>query len=118
MKIWKKSLAIAASLVLTVGSFAGCGKDDDGSSKTTSSADSTITAPIEAAKSIYVYNSKGENAEQFAAMCAAYEAETGVEVKAFSIGSGQDHMETLRAEMNSSEMPTVFSIQGLKELQE
>jgi raffinose/stachyose/melibiose transport system substrate-binding protein len=70
------------------------------------------------ADSIYVYNSKGENAEQFAAMCAAYEAETGIHVKNFSIGSGQDHMETLRAEMNSKDMPTIFSIQGMKELPE
>lgn len=70
------------------------------------------------ADSIYVYNSKGENAEQFAAMSAAYEAETGIHVKNFSIGSGQDHMETLRAEMNSKDMPTIFSIQGMKELPE
>ena len=70
------------------------------------------------AESIYVYNSKGENAAQFAAMCKAYEAETGIVVKNFSIGSGQDHMETLRAEMNSNEMPTIFSIQGMKELPE
>ncbi len=67
---------------------------------------------------IYVYNSKGENAAQFAQMCAAYEAETGTRVKNFSIGSGQDHMETLRSEMNSRHMPTIFSIQGLKELAE
>ena len=67
---------------------------------------------------IYVYNSKGENAAQFAAMCAAYEAETGVRVKNFSIGSGQDHMETLRSEMNSRNKPSVFSIQGIKELAE
>jgi raffinose/stachyose/melibiose transport system substrate-binding protein len=67
---------------------------------------------------IYVYNSKGENASQFAEMCAAYEKETGVRVKNFSIGSGQDHMETLRSEMNSKNMPTVFSIQGIKELAE
>ena len=67
---------------------------------------------------IYVYNSKGENAAQFAAMCAAYEAETGVRVKNFSIGSGQDHMETLRSEMNSRTMPSIFSIQGIKELAE
>lgn len=67
---------------------------------------------------IYVYNSKGENATQFAAMCAAYEKETGVRVKNFSIGSGQDHMETLRSEMNSKNMPTIYSIQGIKELAE
>ncbi len=67
---------------------------------------------------LYIYNSKGENATQFEAMCKAYTQETGVPVKAFSIGSGQDHMETLRAEMGTSNPPAIFSIQGLKELQE
>jgi raffinose/stachyose/melibiose transport system substrate-binding protein len=65
---------------------------------------------------LYIYNSKGENAQQFDAMCKAYTAETGVRVKAFSIGSGQDHMETLRAEMNAKNKPVIFSIQGIKEL--
>ena len=46
---------------------------------------------------IYVYNSKCENAAQFDAMCKAYTAQTGVRIKAFSIGSGQDHAETLLA---------------------
>ncbi|MDR2073649.1 MAG: ABC transporter substrate-binding protein, partial [Spirochaetaceae bacterium] len=67
---------------------------------------------------LYIYNSKGENAQQFEAMCRAYTEETGIRVKAFSIGSGQDHMETLRAEMNAKNKPTIFSIQGLKELVE
>ncbi|MEA5030948.1 MAG: ABC transporter substrate-binding protein [Sphaerochaeta sp.] len=65
---------------------------------------------------LYIYNSKGENAAQFAEMAKAYEAETGVRVRTFSIGSGQDHMETLRAEMNSRNKPSIFSIQGVKEL--
>ncbi|MDR2767699.1 MAG: ABC transporter substrate-binding protein [Treponema sp.] len=72
--------------------------------------------PSDKGYDIYVYNSKGENAQQFDAMCRAYTAETGVRVKAFSIGSGQDHMETLRAEMNSRNRPVIFSIQGIKEL--
>jgi raffinose/stachyose/melibiose transport system substrate-binding protein len=67
---------------------------------------------------LYIYNSKGENAQQFDDMCRAYSAATGVRVKAFSIGSGQDHMETLRAEMNAKNKPTIFSIQGVKELVE
>jgi accessory colonization factor AcfC len=43
---------------------------------------------------LYIYNSKGENAAQFAEMAKAYEAETGVRVRTFSIGSGQDHIES------------------------
>ncbi len=67
---------------------------------------------------LYIYNSKGENADAFEAMAETYENEKGIKVKTFSIGSGQDHMETLRAEMNSKNKPAIFSIQGLKELQE
>ncbi|MDR1307163.1 MAG: extracellular solute-binding protein [Treponema sp.] len=67
---------------------------------------------------LYIYNSKGENAQQFEDMCRAYSAASGVRVKAFSIGSGQDHMETLRAEMNARNKPAIFSIQGVKELVE
>ncbi|MDR2759609.1 MAG: ABC transporter substrate-binding protein, partial [Spirochaetaceae bacterium] len=67
---------------------------------------------------LYIFNSKGENAQQFEAMCRAYEAETGVKVKNFSIGSGQDHSEPLNAEMNSRNKPVIYSIQGVKELVE
>jgi raffinose/stachyose/melibiose transport system substrate-binding protein len=67
---------------------------------------------------LYIFNSKGENAQQFDAMCRAYEAETGVKVKNFSIGSGQDHAEPLNAEMNSRNKPVIYSIQGVKELVE
>ena len=45
-------------------------------------------------------------------MCEAYTEETGVKVKQFSIGSGQDHMETLRAEMASKNPPTIFLHSG------
>jgi raffinose/stachyose/melibiose transport system substrate-binding protein len=65
---------------------------------------------------LYIFNSKGENAQAFEAMCRAYEAETGVRVKSFSIGSGQDHSEPLNAEMNSRNKPVIYSIQGVKEL--
>lgn len=67
---------------------------------------------------LYIYNSKGENAAQFEQMAKDYEAATGVRVKVFSIGSGQDHMETLRSEMNSRNKPSIFAVQGLKELVE
>ena len=65
---------------------------------------------------LYIYNAKGENARQFEDMCKAYTAATNVRVKAFSIGSGQDHAETLRSEMNSKNPPTIYSIYGVKEL--
>lgn len=57
---------------------------------------------------IYVFNGKSENAKAMEAVCQEYEAETGVRVKVFSLGT-TELMETLRAEMNSSEMPSIFS---------
>lgn len=74
--------------------------------------------PGTAGVELYIYNSKGENAAQFEQLCQAYTDETGIAVRSFSIGAGQDHMETLRAEMNSKKKPAIFGIQGLKELQE
>ncbi|MDR3161980.1 MAG: hypothetical protein LBU28_10245 [Spirochaetaceae bacterium] len=87
-------MAMCAGLFL-----AGCGSKDKG-------------------YDLYIFNSKGENAQEFEAMCRSYEAETGVRVKSFSIGSGQDHSEPLNAEMNSRNKPVIYSIQGIKELVE
>ncbi|MDR0403321.1 MAG: ABC transporter substrate-binding protein [Treponema sp.] len=91
----KTVLCLGLSALFLV--FSGCGKKDRG-------------------YDIYVYNSKGENAAQFKAMCQAFSAETGIRVKDFSIGSGMDHMETLQTAMNSGDKPVIFSIQGIKEL--
>ncbi|MDR3342128.1 MAG: ABC transporter substrate-binding protein [Treponema sp.] len=65
---------------------------------------------------LYIFNSKGENAAQFEAMAKAFQAETGVRVKVFSIGSGAEQIGPLTTEMNSKNMPVIYSIQGIKEL--
>ncbi|MDQ5983067.1 MAG: carbohydrate ABC transporter substrate-binding protein [Eubacteriales bacterium SKADARSKE-1] len=67
---------------------------------------------------LYIFSSKGEITNQFEAMCKAYETEKGIKIKLYQIGSGTDHMEPLRIEMNSSNKPSIFSIQGLRELNE
>ncbi len=72
--------------------------------------------PPSGAQVLKIYNSKGENAAQFTEMTNAYGQEKGITVEAFSVGSGTDHMEPLRAEMASKTPPVIFSIQGLKEL--
>lgn len=134
MKNITKLLAGLLAVVM-IGSTAACGapKTDDKTATTeqTAAADTTKTddatktdetktddaAPASGAV-LRIYNSKGENATEFSEMARAYEAASGVTVKEFSIGSGQDHMEPLRAAMNTKEAPAIFSIQGLKELQE
>ena len=49
----------------------------------------------------FFFNAKGENAAEFEEMCKAFTEETGIPTKPFSIGSGQDSDEMLRAQMNS-----------------
>lgn len=110
----KKAFIILTAVALCISMLAGCGSAKPENAAPQSQGGGEGGPQV--AKELYIYNSKGENAEQFAKMCADYEKISGIKVKAFSIGSGQDHMETLRAEMNSSNMPAVFSIQGLKEL--
>ena len=65
---------------------------------------------------IYLFNAKGENAAQVEAMVKAYQEETGVRVKTFSIGAGAEQQQPMIAEMNSKNMPTIFSIQGINNL--
>ena len=114
MKRMGKILSLFLTAAMAASCLAGCNNSDENAD--TSSAGSKPSSSTD--YDIYIYNSKGENAEQFKAMCEAYTEETGVKIKQFSIGSGQDHMETLRAEMASKNPPTVFSIQGIKELPE
>ncbi len=111
MKHFKKTLALAVACAMAF-SVAACGPKatNEGSN---AEGEAPATGLV-----LKIYNSKGENAAQFTQMVEAYSAETGVAVDAFSIGSGQDHMEPLRAEMSSKNPPVIFSIQGLKELAE
>jgi raffinose/stachyose/melibiose transport system substrate-binding protein len=66
---------------------------------------------------VYIFNAKGENAAQVEAMAKAYQAETGVRVKTFSIGAGAEQEGPLTTEMNSKNPPSIYSIQGIKRLQ-
>ncbi len=59
----------------------------------------------------YIFNIKGESADALQAAVDAYSAETGVKIKCFSLGSGTDSSEMLRAELQSSAPPTIFGIQ-------
>ncbi|WP_066455868.1 extracellular solute-binding protein [Anaerotruncus rubiinfantis] len=116
MKNAHRLLSVLLSVILLSAACAGCTKKESGgsSSGTASGGTGTPTGTPE----LYIYSSKGETATQFEAMCKAYEQETGVKVRSFSIGSGQDHMETLRAEMQgkAADQPAIFTIQGYKEL--
>ncbi|MDR0639928.1 MAG: extracellular solute-binding protein [Spirochaetaceae bacterium] len=65
---------------------------------------------------IYLFNAKGENAAQVDAMAKAYQEAAGVRVKTFSIGAGAEQSAPMNTEMNSKNMPTIFSVQGINNL--
>jgi raffinose/stachyose/melibiose transport system substrate-binding protein len=90
--------AVIVGMILVV--FAGCGKK----------------AATDRGYDIYLFNAKGENAAQVEAMAKAYQEETGVRVKTFSIGAGAEQSAPMNTEMNSKNMPTIFSIQGINNL--
>ena len=67
---------------------------------------------------LYIFNTKGESADAMSAAAKAYGDETGKKIKVFSLGSGTNSSDTLRAEMNSKNKPGIFSIMNISELAE
>lgn len=97
----KRMLFLFLICILPFCLLTGCGKKED-----------------DTVEELYIYNSKGENAEQFEKIADEYEKVSGIQVKVVTIGSGTDHMATLRAEINSKQPPDIFTIQSISELQE
>lgn len=66
----------------------------------------------------YFFNIKGESADAMQAAVEAYQEETGVVIKLFSLGSGTDSSEALRADLQSDNMPAIFGVQDAQRLLE
>lgn len=110
----KRFVAIALAALVMVGALAACTGGTP--SSTSGSTPASASTPAGDGVVLRIFNSKGENAEQFQQMCDDFTAETGIATSPFSVGSGTDAMEPLNMQMNSNEPPAIFSIQGLKEL--
>lgn len=91
-KKWKKLMVLGMTGIMTCMTLAGCGSQNSAKHD----------------YDLYIFNGKTENAKAMEALCKEYEAEKGVKVKVFSLGT-TELMQTLRAEMNSSEKPSLFS---------
>ena len=121
MNLCKKLFALTLAALIAALPLSGCVKRDSSGSSSSgpaASGSSTAGGSSSGVTELYIYSSKGEVAQQLEAVAQRYSEETGIKIKTFSIGSGQDHMETLRAEMQGdiSAQPAIFTIQGLKEL--
>ncbi len=107
----KKVLALVLTAVLGIGLLAGCGGSSSGGSSSggdSSSASSGSEASSDAGYDLYIFNTKGENADALQAAVDAFSAEKGVTVKVFSLGSGTNSDDTLRTEMASKNKPGIF----------
>ncbi len=119
----KKLLALLLTMVMVLG-IAGCTPKSTTpatTEETTTTEEATTTEEVPVPDDstdydIYVFNTKGENADAMAALTQAYTAETGVKVKIFSLGAGTASGDALRAEMNSDNKPSIFSVMNGQEL--
>lgn len=97
--------AILASLLAT-SLFTGCGSSSNNTSSSKTDYD------------LYIFNTKGENADAMEAAANAFGKEKGVKVKVFSLGAGTNSDDTLRTEMNSKQKPAIFSCLNAQSLKE
>ena len=95
----KKLTVLLLSLAMCVGMLAGCGSDKE-------AADGK-----EATGSVYYLNFKPEQDEAWQSLAKTYTEETGVPVTVVTAASGE-YETTLAAEMDKTEAPTLFQVNG------
>ena len=91
---WKKVVAGLAAASCLV-SMAACGSSSAGSN------------------SLYIFNGKSEIGPALEKLAEEYQDETGVQMKVFSAGSGQNVTEILNTEMTSQEPPAIWNTTDL-----
>lgn len=91
----KKVLSVLLSAAMLTAFAAGCKKNDGG----------------DGAKEIYFLNFKPEIEDKYKAIAEVYKKEKGVTVKVVTAAGGT-YETTLKSEMNKSEPPTIFQING------
>ena len=115
----KLLLALAAAGILTMGALAGCaGGSGTSAGETASGGAAQAGGSGGSGYDLYIFNTKGENAEAMEAAAKAFGEEKGVTVKVFSLGAGTNSIEALRTEMNSKNKPAIFSVMNSESLVE
>ena len=108
-KISRRSFLMATGVIAASAALSACG----GSSASTSSAGSTAASST-AAKAdgkVYYLNFKPEQDQAWQDLAKVYTEETGVPVTVVTAASGQ-YETTLMSEMEKSEAPTLFQVNG------
>lgn len=109
MKNIKRLSALACTLVLTTGLFAGCGSSN--SSSTGSSSDKKVTVDI--------FQFKVEAKTAFEKAVSEYEADhKNVTINLETVGGGSDYGAALRSKFASGQEPAIFNIGGPQDLKD
>jgi len=114
----KKLLSLLLVITLAVSLFVGCGKDEETTTDgkgTEETAEAKVEDKEEDAgvQEVVIYQNKVEIGEQLMAFAAAYQEETGVEVKVKTSGGDSPYAENLKAEFQSDRQPDIFVIEGM-----
>ena len=108
----KKILAMLLALCM-IFALCACGSSAAPAATEAPAADAATEAPAEEAPaaegSVYYLNFKPESDEAWQALAKTYTEQTGVPVKIVTAASGA-YQETLTAEMDKSEAPTMFQV--------
>ena len=105
----KKIIAMLLALVM-VFALCACGQTAAPAASTAPAASAAPAPEAPAAKgSVYYLNFKPEADEAWQKLAASYTEQTGVPVKVVTAASGT-YQETLTAEMDKSEAPTMFQV--------
>ena len=113
----KKTLSMTLAAAMAAGLLAGCSSSTAASSTSTSTeskAESTAAsteATTDAAGKVYYLNFKPEQDQAWQDLAKVYTEETGVPVTVVTAASGQ-YETTLMSEMEKSEAPTLFQVNG------
>lgn len=102
-------LKVAGASAAALG-LAACGGSSSSTAASTASSTAASAAPAAAGK-VYYLNFKPEQDQDWQDLAAEYTKETGVPVTVVTAASGQ-YETTLMSEMEKSEAPTLFQVNG------
>ena len=113
-KISRRDFLKVSGVTAAAAALAGCGAASSAgtaSSAAASTAASSAAASAAYAGTIYWLNYKPEVSEQMKDVAAAYTKETGINVK-IETAASNTYEQTLTAEMDKSDAPTIFVVDG------
>lgn len=103
MKKLSRIIALIIAVAVTAAVFAGCNGNN--------TANNTNNANVNAKGKVYYLNFKPEQDAQWHDLAKAYTEETGIQVQVITASEG-NYEQTLTSEMDKSDAPTLFQVNG------